>query len=56
MTQKTKSGLIKLTTAGIGLANAVNDDTTVLLTEKLFLEQLPKSISQRQISELLEWT
>lgn len=56
LTQKTKSGLIKLTTAGIGLANAVNDDTTVLLTEKLFLEQLPKSISQRQISELLEWT
>jgi|SRR5699024_5037150 len=56
LVEKTATGLIKLTPSGGGLADAVYTDSTVLVTEKVFLDQLPKTITQRQISELLEWT
>lgn len=56
LVEKTASGLIKLTSKGGGLADAANSDIEVLVTEKAFLDELPKTITQRQISELLEWT
>lgn len=55
LAERTQSGLIKLTATGFALANAVKDDSAVLVTEKEFLSRLPNSINQRQISELLEW-
>lgn len=56
LAERTGSGRIKLTPTGEGLATTVNSDPNVLVTEKAFLDNLPRTITQRQISELLEWT
>lgn len=56
LVERTTTGLIKLTALGGALADSANSDSLVLVTEKEFLERLPRSITQRQVSELLEWT
>lgn len=52
---RTRSGLIKLTSAGLSLTEIVASETKVLVREKEFLQKLPSKISQRQLSDLLEW-
>ncbi len=56
LAERTETGLVKLTTTGSALAESVDKDPSVLAAEKEFLAKLPKSISQRQIRDLLEWT
>ncbi|WP_147233288.1 MULTISPECIES: hypothetical protein [Brevibacterium] len=56
LAERTATGLIKLTETGSALAESVKNDSSVLVTEKAFLANLPKSINQRRIRELLEWT
>lgn len=49
------TGTVRLSEAGGKLAAAIENDASALVAEREFLATLPKSITQRQIRELLEW-
>lgn len=41
--------------AGVGLVEAIYNDTDLMANEKAFLGRLPRRITQRSIRELTEW-
>lgn len=55
LVERTSSGLIRLTASGQSFADQVDSDPEVLVAEKAFLQKLPRNLTQRQISQLLEW-
>lgn len=49
------NGNIKLSTDGQSFASAIERTGAALSAERLFLDQLPRRITQQQIRQLLEW-
>nr|MDT0524309.1 hypothetical protein [Streptomyces sp. DSM 41633] len=55
LVESDSNGVVKLTSTGLAMAQAVGVSDDVLADEKGFLESLPRSISQRAMREMTEW-
>lgn len=55
LAERKRTGNIELTATGKSFARVISDEPNVLVSEKMFLNSLPKRITKKQIQELLEW-
>lgn len=55
LVERTSVGNLSLTSQGVGMAEEIMDSATGLDAERAFLGDLPRSITQRQVREILEW-
>lgn len=55
LVEEERTGKFKLTSSGRDLVDLIDQDETVLVSEKRFFASLPKTLSQTWLRKLLEW-